>query len=102
MALRIKPEVNLKELEKFGFKHWSTVWKENKEMKDESEWCYDLKFTNINKEVQVLLLRIDDNTRIIQEYIDQRYEMYCIVKETRLNVLYDLIQANIVEKVDDK
>ena len=71
-------------------------------MKDESEWCCDLKFIDINKEVQVLLLRIDDETRTIQEYIDQRYEMYCIVKETRLNVLYDLIQAGIVEKVDDK
>ena len=71
-------------------------------MKDESEWCYDLKFTDftlINKEVQVLLLRIDDNTRIIQEYIDERYEMYCIVKGTRLNVLYDLIKADLVEKV---
>ena len=87
--LKIKDDVNLKELEKFGFTHWSTVWKEDKEMKDESEWWYDLKFTNINKEVQVLLLRIDDNTR-------------SIVKETRLNVLYDLIQANIVERVDDK
>ena len=71
-------------------------------MKDESKWCYDLKFIDINKEVQVLLLRIDDETRTIQEYIDQRYEMYCIVKETRLNVLYDLIQAGLVEKVDDK
>lgn len=100
--LKIKDDVNLKELEKFGLKHWSTVWKENKKMKDESEWCYDLKFTNIDKEIQVLLLRIDDKTRIIQEYIDQRYEMYCIVKETRLNVLYDLIHAGIVEKVDDK
>lgn len=100
--LKIKDDVNLKELEKFGLKHWSTVWKENKKMKDESEWCYDLKFTNVNEEVQVLLLQIDDNTRIIQEYIDQEYECYCIVKETRLNVLYDLIQAGIVEKVDDK
>ena len=34
-----------------------------------------------------------------QEYIDERYEMYCIVKETRLNVLYDLIKADLVEKV---
>lgn len=98
--LKIEDSVDLKELEKFGFKHWSTIWKENKEMKDESEWCYDLKFTDINKEVQVLLLQIDDNTRIIQEYIDQRYEMYCIVKETRLNVLYDLIQAGLVDKIE--
>lgn len=71
-------------------------------MKDESEWCYDLKFIDINKEVQVLLLRIDDETRTIQEYIDQRYEMYCIVKETRLNVLYDLIQAGLVEKINEE
>lgn len=97
--LKIKDDVDLKELEKFGLKHWSTVWKENKKMKDESEWCYDLKFTNIDKEIQVLLLRIDDKTRIIQEYIDERYEMYCIVKEIRLNILYDLIQAGLVEKV---
>lgn len=97
--LKIKDDIKLERLEEFGFKHWSTVWKENKKMKDESEWCYDLKFTNIDKEIQVLLLRIDDKTRIIQEYIDERYEMYCIVKEIRLNILYDLIQAGLVEKV---
>ena len=28
--LKIKDDVDLKELEKFGFKHWSTIWKENK------------------------------------------------------------------------
>lgn len=100
--LKIKDDVDLKELEKFGLKHWSTVWKENEDMDDQNEWCYDLKFTNIDKEIQVLLLRIDDKTRTIQEYIDREYECYCIVKETRLNVLYDLIQANIVGKVDDK
>ena len=93
--LKIKDDVDLKELEKFGFKHWSTIWKENKNMKDISEWCYDLKFTNIDEEIQVLLLQIDDEKRIIQEYIDSEYECYCVVKETRLNILYDIIQARI-------
>lgn len=99
--LKIKDKIDLKELEKFGFKHWKTIWKENENSEDINEWCYDLKFTDISKEVQVLLLQIDDEKRIIQEYIDQKYEMYCIVKETRLNILYDLIQAGLVEKVGD-
>ena len=99
--LKIKDDVDLKELERFGFKHWKTIWKENKNSKDINEWCYDLKFTDISKEVQVLLLQIDDEKRIIEEYIDQEYEMYYIVKETRLNILYDLIQAGLVEKVGE-
>ena len=48
-----------------------------------------------------MLLQIDDEKRIIEEYIDQEYEMYYIVKETRLNILYDLIQAGLVEKVGE-
>lgn len=98
--LKIKDDVDLKELEKFGFKHWSTIWKENPESSDISEWCYDLKFINVDEEIQVLLLQIDDKSKKIKEYIDKKHECYCIVQETRLNVLYDLIKAGLVEKVE--
>lgn len=97
--LKIKDDVFIGELAQFGFKRWKTIWKENNNMKDTNEWCYDLKFKNINDEIQVPLLQIDEETRIIKEYIDKKYEIYCIVGETRLEILYDLIQAGLVEKV---
>ncbi len=100
--LKIRDGIDLKELEKYGFKHYHTIWKSDKNMPDESNWCYDLEFIDIDKKVQVLLIQIDDEDRKIQEYIDREYEMYCIVKETRLNILYDLIKDGLVEKVDDK
>ena len=100
--LKIKDDVDLKELKKYGFKHWKTIWKENEDMDDQNEWCYDLKLANIDREISVLLIQIDDTTRRIKEYIDRQYECFCSVQEKRLNVLYDLIQAGLVEKVDDK
>ena len=100
--LKIKDNVDLKELEKYGFKHYHTIWKIDKNMSDESNWCYDLEFIDIDKKVQVLLIQIDDEDRKIQEYIDREYEMYYIVNETRLNILYDLIKDGLVEKVNDK
>lgn len=99
--LKIKDNVDLKELEKFGFKHKKTVWKSDKNIEDENEWSFILKFTNIDKEIQVVLIDIKDKDRIISEYIDNKYEMYCIVHKTRLDVLYDLIQSGLVEKVEE-
>ena len=97
--LKIKDNVDLKELEKFGFKHYYTIWKSDENVPDDNEWGYNIEFTDIDKKVAVPILNINEKDRQIREYISNDYESYCIVKESRLNVLYDLIQAGLVEKV---
>lgn len=99
--LKIEDNVDLKELEKFGFKKFRTIWNSDPNMPYETIWYYDLEFTNIDKKVTIPLLKINESNRIVEECIDIKYEGYCIVHETRLNVLYDLIKADIVEKVEE-
>lgn len=72
MALRIKDNVDLKELEKFGFK------------KDKNIYYYKNVFS-------VIVLRIFDNRKISTPTDDNGNVL-----------LYDLIKADLVEKVDDK
>lgn len=76
--LKIKNNVDLKELEKFGFKDFSR-----------SLGHYDYNYPNEYPE-----LRISTKDRSIYAY-DTRYD-----GKNYLNVLYDLIQAGLVEKVE--
>ena len=62
--LKIKDNVNLKELEKYGFEHFSIIYKSNENMPNKNHWCYVLKFIDIDKELQVLLLQINDDRQI--------------------------------------
>ena len=78
--LKIKDNVNLKELEKFGF--------------DEYGKEYSRKYKND------IITCIDKETRIIED-IDTEYsflEMYNLGESTRVN---DLIKADLVEKVGE-
>ena len=87
MALRIKDNVDLKELEKIGFE--KTYW-------DKLEYYqYDCK----------------DNRTYWQVFIDTREiclhsGLYGDIPEyffdNQLNIIYDLIKADLVEKVEDK
>ena len=70
--LKIKDNVDLKELEKFGFK------------KDKNIYYYKNVFG-------VIVLRIFDNRKISNPTDDNGNVL-----------LYDLIKADLVEKVDDK
>ncbi len=75
--LKIKDDVDLKELEKFGFKY---VKNTNYPTLSNQEYVYDFVGT----------ITVYENTRaIIVRHADS---------ET-LNVIYDLIQANLVEKM---
>ena len=86
--LKIKSNVDLKELEKFGF--------------EEQEYCYE---SDIHKNFDDNFFKdeditIDKKTRKIYMYIYEAYEdelgNYCF------DLLYDLIKADLVEKVGDE
>lgn len=79
--LKIKDNVDLKELEKFGFE------------KCEEE-CNYWKYIFLNKYGDELQYWIDIDTRII-EFASQDCKVYKID-----TTLYDLIQDGLVEKVD--
>ena len=83
--LKIKDNVDLKELEKFGF--------EKDEYKEDVEMVYNY------EEFRTEEIRIYKNKEI-SIYIDD--ELYCCAIDTEfLEVLFDLIQAGLVEKVED-
>ena len=80
--LKIKDNVDLKELEKFGFK--------------KEEYYYTVKFDYKYYKVNVMV-ELDRRCIIIQnDYYDSDYACYVP------DVIYDLIQAGLVEKVEDK
>lgn len=94
MALRIKDSIDLKELEKFGFKA--------KYDEDSGKVCAYQK--KCEKDVGGLLITITETTSLIRIYrafieknIEWRINKYndCFDIDT----LYDLIQAGLVEKV---
>ena len=79
--LKIRDDVDLKELEKFGFK--------------KTEYSY---IRNYNREDYTITIEVEFNRRIYIEndFYDNDYA--CLIP----NVIYDLIQAGLVEKVEDK
>ena len=83
MALRIKDNVNLKELEKFGFKYIEDLL---------TKKSYYFKKTYLeNADDDRICYHIEVNTRkIIISRLDGDLD----------NTLYDLIKADLVEKVE--
>ncbi len=80
MALRIKPNIDLKELKKFGFTY--TIGE---------DW---------HRYYDNVLVSLGDNKELIFDLND--YD-YCETELLQLIILiYDLTKANLVEKVDDK
>ena len=85
--LRIKDNVDLKELEKFGLKkdNWG-------------DYCKDLEIkSQFEFKVTIFTIMID-NTKHIGRIGYVTNGKYCLDNE--LDILYDLIQADLVEKVD--
>jgi len=88
--LKIKDNVELKELEKYGFVEKHCEIPNYETYYEISDRCYY--FCN-----QYLL--ISAKTRIIEMGIDD--EAYCVDVGTKyLPIIYDLIQAGLVEKVE--
>lgn len=88
--LKIKDNVNLKELEKFGFKYDKY-----------GDLCKELKIKEQFDEVAVLSVCIDlTDKRYLRRIGLITNGTYCFDYE--LEILYDLIKADLVEKVDDK
>ncbi len=101
--LKIKDNVDLKELEKFGFKSYHTVWSSDGHNVGKTvDYQVDFEFGEENygqtNSTGVVLLRVDIYSRQLHEYIDNRFEMYADIKEARLDLIFDLIKAGLVEK----
>ena len=79
MALRIKSNVDLKELEKFGFT-------------EETRWYEKIIKYKWN---DILYIYVDKDNKGIQISTYDGYDTYLD------NTLYDLIKADLVEKVSD-
>ncbi len=76
--LKIKDNIDLKELEKFGFA-WNEKYKE-------------YQFFSYNKDER---LCVEDDRRLLFE----DFSGFCIIEG--LDVLFDLIKADLVEKVEE-
>ena len=87
--LKIKDDVDLKELEKFGFEY-EKAHGINSERYIYTDDC----------ETQRIEVSVEDK-EIFVEDISGSYYLGAIVDET-LTVLYDLIQAGLVEKVKEE
>ena len=81
MALRIKDNVDLKELEKFGFQYFDSVGR--------------YKYSERNIDGATYIYVNIWNRRILYRQ-DKTYDALCLLK------LFDLIEAKLVEKVEVK
>lgn len=85
--LKIKANVSLKELEKFGF-----IYDYDKDTQI-GEWKKKEKFCEITIDFQRTIYIYSDDERVIN------LNQLCLDEE--ITILYDLIQANLVEKVEE-
>ena len=83
--LKIKDNVDLKELEKYGFKYEKMIY--NRERYYEPITCIDVTVKNTTKASSLKLRQVIVNT-------------YNIEHEA-IELLYDLIKDGLVEKVED-
>lgn len=104
--LRIKDDVDLKELEKFGFeKVYDKEWNEEKEEYERTDNYYYFKEISylVDRETGYAVksrINVAKKDRIIREglsYIKYERELYEKFVE---DLLYDLITAGMVEKVE--
>lgn len=84
--LKIKDEVDLKELEKFGFRKSGGIYQ------IDLKTLFPNKYEPLGSIISYIYIRKDD--RII------RFSTHETIEIQKLDIIYDLIQANIVEKVE--
>ena len=80
MALRIKSDINLKELEKYGF--------------EKNTFDMSLKIEKFDHSIEINISLDDGIIFIKNDYYDYDYEVEIP------NILYDLIKDGLVEKVE--
>ena len=81
--LKIKDNVDLKELKRFGFIKYQCL--------DDAKWYWCIANLFIGED---RLIKQDDECN---PCVAKEYEL----NETEINILYDLIQAGLVEKVEE-
>lgn len=86
--LKIKDSVDLKELEKFGFKYI-----EDKSYKGDFSYCEKLIGANI-------ILGVSEPSRVIYSNITITETTY--IFSDGFDVIFDLIQAGLIEKVKER
>jgi hypothetical protein len=96
--LKIKDDVDLKELEKFGFRNtdYKDTWyidTKNDDTRYETGIIVNPTNKTINNQIVYYTNNIEDLEDIEQDYIDLTGD---------LDIIYDLIQANLIEKVEEK
>lgn len=96
--LKIKDNVDLKELEKFGFayrKYYNNYIKLHSE-KNYHDFVDNYIQIEKNGTIKPFVQLLDGHD---EKYIDEKQ---AIIKDELLDTIYDLIQAGLVEKVEDK
>ncbi len=83
--LKIKDDVDLKELEKFGFKFYE----------DCGKYLYNIVLRNGNGGITLTIQSWNRKIYLWSNTNDNR-------NEEIIKILYDLIKANLVEKVEEK
>lgn len=92
--LKIKDNVDLKELEKFGFENTlNDIWIKYTNNSDE-KYRTGVLINPTNKEIQNQIVHYTDNNEELENIKDDYIDL-----TSELDTLYDLIQANLVEKV---
>lgn len=92
--LKIKDNVDLKELEKFGFENTlNDTWIKYTNNSDE-KYRTGILINPTNKEIQNQIVHYTDNNEELENIKDDYIDL-----TSELDTLYDLIQANLVEKV---
>ena len=92
--LKIKDNVDLKELERFGFKQPDSPY----------AYCYYVKDIDVNcARVSICKLKLNNIDREIffDYHPDLDYEEFQDVFKEYQNIIFDLIQAGLVEKVEE-
>jgi len=98
-VLKIRDDVDLKELEKYGFEYYKTIWASDST--PNNEYILVDRFINVTEKIEAVVLQVSEEDRELREIFDTRSGFYCRVNEKRIDTLYDLIKADLVEKVDD-
>lgn len=93
--LKIKDNVDLKELEKFGFEY--TEYDETEENDKEPFIIKEYVYYNKRTPIDDYPIYIDVETRII----DDQYTSHDYADVVPADLIYDLIKADLIEKVGD-
>ena len=101
--LKIKDNVDLKELEKFGFKPMYD--RQTGEIEEYCLYAENKKYVRITKEerkrfIDRVMATIYEDYR--SSYFVLIFHDYVGLKAEKEDLLYDLIKADLVEKVSDK